>query len=130
MLVNILALIYGAVMIVNIALWAAPELFGDFGGEGRNIWNPPINGLFEVNGQTLDGLPAWPLFETLVGPAPRSPARSTTRSPSAAARPTSRPTRSPAKRPSADHPPEPHGRRVRRGERSPRRIMSAMTEPA
>ena len=31
-------------------------------------WNPLINGLFAVNGQKLDGLPAWPLFETLVGP--------------------------------------------------------------
>ena len=67
MLVNVLALIYGAVMIVNIALWASPELFGDFGGEGRNIWNPLINGLFEVNGVALDGLPAWPLYESLVG---------------------------------------------------------------
>ena len=65
--VNILALIYGAVMIVNIALWASPELFGDFGGEGRNIWNPLINGLFESTGRKLDGLPAWPLYETLVG---------------------------------------------------------------
>lgn len=67
MLVNILALLYGAIMIVNVALWASPELFGDFGGEGRAYWNPLINGLFEINGQPLDGLPAWPLFETLVG---------------------------------------------------------------
>ena len=67
MLVNILALVYGAVMIVNIGLWASPELFGDFGGEGRGYWNPLINGLFEVNGVALDGLPAWPLYESLVG---------------------------------------------------------------
>jgi amino acid transporter len=67
MLVNILALIYGAVMIVNIGLWASPELFGDFGGEGRGFWNPLINGLFTVNGQPLDMLPAWPLYESLVG---------------------------------------------------------------
>ena len=38
-------------MIVNIGLWASPELFGDFGGEGRGYWNPLINGLFTVNGQ-------------------------------------------------------------------------------
>ena len=67
MLVNILALVYGAVMIVNIGLWASPELFGDFGGEGRGYWNPLINGLFTVNGQPLDMLPAWPLYESLVG---------------------------------------------------------------
>jgi amino acid transporter len=67
MLVNILALIYGGVMIVNVGLWASPELFGDFGGEGRNYWNPLINGLFEVAGQKLDALPPWPLYESLVG---------------------------------------------------------------
>jgi urea carboxylase system permease len=65
--INILALIWGGVMIVNIGLWASPQLFGDFGGEGRAYWNPLINGLFKVNGQTLDQLPPWPLFETLVG---------------------------------------------------------------
>jgi hypothetical protein len=54
-------------MILNVALWASPELFGDFGGEGRGYWNPLINGLFEVNGQPLDMLPAWPLYESLVG---------------------------------------------------------------
>jgi amino acid transporter len=65
--INILALIWGGVMILNIGLWASPELFGDFGGAGRNYWNPLINGLFTVGGQKLDQLPAWPLFETLVG---------------------------------------------------------------
>ena len=54
-------------MLVNIALWASPELFGDFGSEGRAYWNPLINGLFSIGGQPLEGLPAWPLFETLVG---------------------------------------------------------------
>jgi amino acid transporter len=67
MLVNILALIYGGVMIVNVGLWASPELFGDFGGEGRAYWNPLINGLFEVAGQKLEALPTWPLYESLVG---------------------------------------------------------------
>jgi urea carboxylase system permease len=65
--VNILALIWGGVMIVNIGLWASPQLFGDFGGDGRAYWNPLINGLFTVGGQKLDQLPPWPLFETLVG---------------------------------------------------------------
>jgi urea carboxylase system permease len=65
--VNILALLWGGVMIVNIGLWASPQLFGDFGGDGRNYWNPLINGLFTVGGQKLDALPPWPLFETLVG---------------------------------------------------------------
>ena len=65
--INILALIWGGVMIVNIGLWASPQLFGDFGGDGRGFWNPLINGLFTIGGQKLDALPPWPLFETLVG---------------------------------------------------------------
>jgi amino acid transporter len=65
--INILALLWGGIMLVNIGLWASPELFGDFGGAGRAYWNPLINGLFTVGGQKLDQLPAWPLFETLVG---------------------------------------------------------------
>jgi amino acid transporter len=65
--INILALIWGGVMLLNIGLWASPQLFGDFGGDGRAYWNPLINGLFSVGGQKLDALPPWPLFETLVG---------------------------------------------------------------
>jgi amino acid transporter len=67
MIVNIAALVYGFVMIVNIALWNSPELFGDFGSAGRASWNPLINGLFSINGTALTGLPAWPLYETIVG---------------------------------------------------------------
>jgi amino acid transporter len=65
--INILALLWGGIMLVNIGLWASPQLFGDFGGDGRAYWNPLINGLFTVGGQKLDALPPWPLFETLVG---------------------------------------------------------------
>jgi urea carboxylase system permease len=66
--VNILALIYGGLMIINIALWNDEALFGDFGTGTRALWNPFINGgIFAWNGETLSGLPAWPLFETIVG---------------------------------------------------------------
>ncbi len=65
--VNILALIYGGVMILNIALWNDPGLFGDFGGEGRAYWNPFINSFLHWFGQPLKGLPSWPLYETIVG---------------------------------------------------------------
>ncbi len=54
-------------MIVNIALWHDPGLFGDFGGEGRTYWNPFINSFLQWFGQPLDQLPAWPLYETIVG---------------------------------------------------------------
>jgi amino acid transporter len=65
--INILALVYGAVIIVNIALWNDPSLFGDFGGEGRGFWNPYINSFLQWFGQPLEALPPWPLYETIVG---------------------------------------------------------------
>ena len=65
--VNILALVYGGLMIINIALWADQSLFGDFGTDGRNYWNPFINTFLQWFGQPLDGLPAWPLYESIVG---------------------------------------------------------------
>jgi urea carboxylase system permease len=65
--INILALIYGGVMILNIALWNDPGLFGDFGGEGRAFWNPFINSFLQWFGQPLKDLPSWPLYEVIVG---------------------------------------------------------------
>ena len=67
MVVNILALIYGGLMIVNIGLWHDEALFGNFGSANRELWNPFINGLFSFLGQPMEWLPAWPLFETIVG---------------------------------------------------------------
>ena len=55
-------------MLVNIGLWASPELFGDFGGEGRDVLEPAHQRRSaDRSASQLDGLPAWPLFETLVG---------------------------------------------------------------
>ena len=65
--VNILAIVWGLVMLVNIGLWNDPGLFGDFGGDGRLYTNPFIVSFLTPGGQTLEGLPAWPTFETLVG---------------------------------------------------------------
>lgn len=66
-LVNILALIYGGLMIINIALWADGSLFGDWGTDGRLFWNPFINTFIKPFGNEIAGMPAWPIFETLVG---------------------------------------------------------------
>jgi urea carboxylase system permease len=66
-LVNFLALIYGGLMIINIALWADGSLFGDWGSDGRLFWNPFINTFIKPFGNEIPGLPAWPVFETLVG---------------------------------------------------------------
>jgi urea carboxylase system permease len=65
--VNILALIYGAIMIVNIGLWADEGLFGNFGTDTRAFWNPFIDGLFQFLGKPIAGLPHWPLYESIVG---------------------------------------------------------------
>ncbi len=66
-LVNLAALIWGGLMIINIGLWVAPDVFGDFGGDGRAYTNPFINSFLQVGGQKMDGLPSWPVFETLIG---------------------------------------------------------------
>ena len=66
-LVNILALIYGGLMVLNIGLWADTSLFGDWGTDGRLFWNPFINTFIKPFGNEIAGLPAWPIFETLVG---------------------------------------------------------------
>lgn len=65
--INVLALIYGGLMIVNIGLWTAPDLFGDFGTDLRGLSNPFINTFLSWGGEILSGLPAIPVYETLVG---------------------------------------------------------------
>ena len=64
--VNILAIVYGALMLLNIAIWKDPGLFGNFGGDGRAITNPTIDTFFKPFGQEIAGMPSWPVFETLV----------------------------------------------------------------
>jgi amino acid transporter len=70
---NILALIWGGVMVINIGIWTSP-IFGVFGNDLRNTWSNPFINTFLAFGKTADGkanvltgLPAWPVFETLVG---------------------------------------------------------------
>ena len=65
-IVNVLALLYGGLMILNIALWSDP-IFGDFGSAGRDFWNPRINSFLQWFGTPLKGLPDWPLYETVIG---------------------------------------------------------------
>ena len=64
--VNILALVYGGAMIVNIGLWQS-DLFGVFGGEGRAWVNPPFSTFFTPGGKPMEGLPEWPTFEVILG---------------------------------------------------------------
>ena len=73
-IINVLALLWGGLMIVNIGIWTDPGLFGDFGNDLRNTWSNPFINTFLSLGKNADGtanvlsgLPAWPIFETLVG---------------------------------------------------------------
>jgi len=73
-IINILALIWGGVMVINIGIWTDTKLFGDFGNDLRNTWSNPFINTFLSLGKNADGsanvlkdLPAWPVFETLVG---------------------------------------------------------------
>jgi amino acid transporter len=73
-IINVLALIWGGVMVINIGIWTDPGLFGDFGNDLRNTWSNPFINTFLALGKNADGtpnllsgLPAWPVFETLVG---------------------------------------------------------------
>jgi amino acid transporter len=66
-IINVLALIWGISMVINIGIWTDTRLFGDFGNDLRNTWsNPFINTFIKVGGNLLDQLPAWPVFETVV----------------------------------------------------------------
>jgi len=71
-ILNILALIWGSVMVINIGIWTSP-IFGAFGNDLRNTWSNPFINTFVAVGKGADGkpniltgLPAWPVFETLV----------------------------------------------------------------
>ncbi|MEA2518852.1 MAG: hypothetical protein QOF49_932 [Chloroflexota bacterium] len=66
-LVNVLAILYGALMLINIGIWQDSNLFGAFGGTGRAITNPTIDTFFKPFGTAIAGMPSWPVFETLVG---------------------------------------------------------------
>jgi amino acid transporter len=66
-ILNILALIWGGAMIINIGLWTDP-MFGAFGDTLRETWsNPFIDTFLTFGGEPIPGLPHWPVFETLVG---------------------------------------------------------------
>ena len=67
-IINILALIWGGLMVINIAIWTDPALFGVFGNDLRNTWsNPFIDTFIKIGGVVQEQLPSWPIFETTVG---------------------------------------------------------------
>ncbi len=67
LVINVVALVYGALMLVNFALWDNPAVFGDWGNSLRDLTNPLINTLTFLGSAPLTSLPAWPLFEVFLG---------------------------------------------------------------
>jgi Amino acid transporters len=72
-IINVFALIWGTLMVINIGIWTDP-MFGAFGTDLRATWSNPFINTFLAFGKNADGtanilsgLPAWPVFETLVG---------------------------------------------------------------
>lgn len=66
MAVNIAALVYGGLMIINIGIWSEPAIFGAFGGDGRDYTNPGFGIFFTPFGNPIEGLPDIPMFELIV----------------------------------------------------------------
>jgi amino acid transporter len=76
--VNVLALLWGGLMLINFALWRS-DAFGAFGtatytlADGttqfalRDLTNPYINETVSIGGKILTGLPAIPIFEFILG---------------------------------------------------------------
>ena len=65
-LVNLLAILYGGLMLINIGIWQDANLFGNFGGDGRAVTNPTIDTFIKPFGNAISGMPALPIFEALV----------------------------------------------------------------
>jgi amino acid transporter len=64
-IINIVALIWGGVMIVNFGLWSDSGLFGNFGSDLRDLTNPSLTALTS-GGNAISFLPDIPFFEASV----------------------------------------------------------------
>jgi hypothetical protein len=64
-IINVLALIYGGVMVINFGLWKN-SLFGNFGGSLRDLTNPSLN-VITSGGKAIAWLPDIPFFEATIG---------------------------------------------------------------
>jgi len=62
---NILALVWGGLMLINFGLWKDPKLFGNFGSALRDNTNPSLTGL-KSGGNPISWLPDIPFFEATI----------------------------------------------------------------
>ena len=63
-IINVLALVYGGLMVINFGLWKNP-LFGSFGSDLRDLTNPSLT-ILKSGGNTISFLPDIPFFEATI----------------------------------------------------------------
>ena len=63
--INVAALVWGGVMIINFGLWSDASLFGNFGSDLRDFTNPSLT-LVTSGGQAISWLPDLPFFEATI----------------------------------------------------------------
>jgi len=63
--INVLALVWGGLMIINFGLWHDPNLFGNFGSDLRDLTNPSLT-VVTSGGKPIPFLPDIPFFEGTV----------------------------------------------------------------
>jgi len=64
-IINVLALVYGGIMVINFALWKNP-MFGNFCSSLRDFTNPSLS-IITSGGNAISWLPDIPFFEATVG---------------------------------------------------------------
>jgi urea carboxylase system permease len=64
-IINVLALVYGGLMVINFGLWKSP-IFGSFGSDLRDFTNPSLT-IITSGGNAIPWLPDIPFFEATVG---------------------------------------------------------------
>jgi urea carboxylase system permease len=64
-IINVLALVYGGLMVINFGLWKS-SIFGSFGSDLRDFTNPSLN-IITSGGNAISWLPDIPFFEATVG---------------------------------------------------------------
>jgi urea carboxylase system permease len=63
--INVVALLWGGVMVINFALWKDSNLFGNFGSALRDFTNPSLASV-KSGGNPISWLPDIPFFEATV----------------------------------------------------------------
>jgi amino acid transporter len=64
-IINVLALVWGGLMIINFGLWSDSGLFGNFGSDLRDFTNPSLT-IITSGGNKLGFLPDIPFYEGTV----------------------------------------------------------------